>query len=169
MMNDNVCKDKMILVEKFGVFLEKREQLAPVAARIFAYIVLTGKSGTTFDNLVQVLCASKSTISTNLNHLQDLKKIEYFTKTGDRKKYFKVNDNSILQKIDEMIFNWTEEREIHTELMNYKKTINALDTVPHEEKFDLTIHNDFVHFIDNATSAINDLKEKIIKTQSKLK
>lgn len=167
-MNENVCKEKMALVEKFGVFLEKREQLAPVAARIFAYIILTGRSGTTFDSLVHVLCASKSTISTNLNHLQDLKKIEYFTKTGDRKKYFKANDKGILQKIDTMIFNWTEEREIHTEIINYKKTMNALDTVPQDEKFDLTIHNDFIHFIDHATAAINDLRTKIIKTQSKL-
>ena len=41
--------------------------------------------------MVTILCASKSTISTHLNHLQDLNKIEYFTKTGDRKKYFIIN------------------------------------------------------------------------------
>ena len=69
----------MALVEKLGVHLEGRENLAPVAARIMAYIILTGKQGTTFDDLVTNLCASKSTISTHLNHLQDLKKLEYFT------------------------------------------------------------------------------------------
>ena len=35
----------MALVEKLGVHLENREQLAPVAARILAYIILTGKKG----------------------------------------------------------------------------------------------------------------------------
>ena len=87
---DNLEKRKLELVEKLGIFLEKKEQIAPVAARIFSFIILTGKQGTTFDDLVTNLCASKSTISTHLNHLQDLKKLEYFTKPGDRKKYFIV-------------------------------------------------------------------------------
>ncbi|GAL00549.1 hypothetical protein JCM19314_2157 [Nonlabens ulvanivorans] len=78
----------MALVEKLGVHLENREQLAPVAARILSYIILTGKKGSTFEDLVTILCASKSTISTHLNHLQDLNKIQYFTKVGDRKKVF---------------------------------------------------------------------------------
>ena len=46
-MKDNICKEKMALVEKLGVHLENREQLAPVAARILSYIILTGKKGTT--------------------------------------------------------------------------------------------------------------------------
>ena len=81
-MKDNICKKKMALVEKLGVHIENKEKLAPVAARIISYIILTGKTGTTFEEMVTILCASKSTISTHLNHLQDLNKIEYFTKTG---------------------------------------------------------------------------------------
>jgi Fic family protein len=76
-MKEEVCKEKMALVEKLGVHLENREQLAPVAARILSYIILTGKIGTTFEDMVKILCASKSTISTHLNHLQDLNKIVY--------------------------------------------------------------------------------------------
>ena len=103
----------MGLVEKLGVHLEAREQLAPVAARILAYIILTGKRGATFEDMVCILCASKSTISTHLNHLQDLNKIEYFTKTGDRKKYFIINKNTIIQHVDRMISHWDDERAIH--------------------------------------------------------
>ncbi|OYX24100.1 MAG: transcriptional regulator, partial [Flavobacteriales bacterium 32-35-8] len=82
------CQQRSALIEKLGILLETKDQLAPVAARIKAYIILKGKSGTTFEDLVADLCASKSTISTHLNHLLDLKKIVYFTKLGDRKKYF---------------------------------------------------------------------------------
>ena len=92
------CKQKSALVEKLGVLLEKKEQLAPVAARIKSYIILKGKSGTTFEDLVSDLCASKSTISTHLNHLHDLKKIVYFTKPGDRKKYFTINIDPKISK-----------------------------------------------------------------------
>ena len=74
-MSATICKQKQNLVERLGVLLENKEQLAPVAARILSYIILTGKVGTTFEDLVTHLCASKSTISTHLNHLQNLKKI----------------------------------------------------------------------------------------------
>ncbi|MEZ4793161.1 MAG: hypothetical protein R2783_06785 [Gelidibacter sp.] len=111
-MKPGVCKEKQDLVERLGVFMEQKEQLAPVAARIFSYIILTGKVGTTFEDLVRDLCASKSTISTHLNHLADLKQIVYFTKPGDRKKYYTVNQDSILQSIDAMMESYDHPKEI---------------------------------------------------------
>ena len=50
--------------------MEKREQLAPVAARILAYIILTGKKGSTFEDMVSILCASKSTMV--INHIENM-------------------------------------------------------------------------------------------------
>ena len=151
----------MGLVEKLGVHLEDREQLAPVAARILSYIILTGKKGVTFEDMVTILCASKSTISTHLNHLQDLHKIVYFTKTGDRKKYFIINKSMVLQHIDSMINKWGEEREIHLELKEYKETINATKIENVSEKFDLTFHDDYIKFIDGATASVEELKNKL--------
>ncbi len=69
MDTSELLKEKLRLVEELGVVIEKKDQLAPVAARIISYIILTGKVGTTFDDLVASLCASKSTISTHLNQL----------------------------------------------------------------------------------------------------
>lgn len=160
-MKENICHKKMSLVEKLGVHLEKREQLAPVAARILAYIILTGKKGTTFDEMVQVLCASKSTISTHLNHLQDLKKIIYFTKTGDRKKYFMINTDMILQHIDGMVEEWKEVKSLHLEIKDYKETINNKMIENEEEKFELNFHNDYIKFIDDASTSIEELRNKL--------
>lgn len=81
---------KRNLIEKLGVQLEG-DQLAPLAARILATLILTGKKGITFDELVRDLCAGKSTISTHLDHLQSSNRIKYFTKSGDRKRYFIIN------------------------------------------------------------------------------
>lgn len=164
-MKDNICQKKMSLVEKLGVHLETREQLAPVAARILAFIILTGRRGTTFEDLVLLLCASKSTISTHLNHLQNLGKIEYFTKTGDRKKYFIINKDTIIQHIDRMTHDWKEEREIHLEIKDYKEKQNDLKIEKEENKFDLSFHNDYVKFIDEASSSIQELREKLINNQ----
>ncbi|PKG53506.1 MULTISPECIES: GbsR/MarR family transcriptional regulator [Olleya] len=164
-MKEDICKEKMALVEKLGVHLENREQLAPVAARILAYIILTGKKGTTFEDMVTVLCASKSTISTHLNHLQDLNKIQYFTKTGDRKKYFVIKKDTIIQHIDKMVNHWNEERIIHLEIKDYKETINNTKIENEDEKFDLNFHDDYIKFIDGASASIKDLREKITDNQ----
>lgn len=155
----------MGLVEKLGVHLENREQIAPVAARILSYIILTGKRGATFEDLVSILCASKSTISTHLNHLQDLNKIEYFTKTGDRKKYFVINKDTIVQHVDRMISHWQEEREVHIEIKNYKEKQNNEKIENEDEKFDLTFHNDYIMFIDEASSSVKALREKLKNNQ----
>ncbi|MDO6802773.1 transcriptional regulator [Wenyingzhuangia sp. 1_MG-2023] len=160
-MKEKVCSKKMGLVEKLGVHLEKREQLAPVASRILAYIILTGKKGTTFDEMVCLLCASKSTISTHLNHLQDLKKIVYFTKTGDRKKYFTINKDMILQHIDDMIEEWKEVKALHLEIKNYKEIINHKMIENEDEKFELNFHNNYIKFLDDASTSIEELRTKL--------
>ncbi|RLJ98737.1 hypothetical protein C8N27_2643 [Tenacibaculum discolor] len=152
-------KRKCELVEKLGIFLEKKEQLAPVAARIFSYIILTGKQGTTFEDLVSSLCASKSTISTHLNHLQGLKKVSYFTKTGDRKKYFILNNDTMLQGISSMVEEWEAEKELHLEVKEYKEDINK--TLEEDDKFDLDFHDSFIEFLDGAIESITKLKEKL--------
>jgi DNA-binding transcriptional regulator GbsR (MarR family) len=160
--NENICKEKMVLVEKLGVHLENREELAPVAARILSFIILTGKKGATFEDMVSILCASKSTISTHLNHLQDLNKIEYFTKTGDRKKYFIINRGLIVNHIDSMIAHWKEERELHLEIKKYKEFININKTENDYENFDLSFHTDYIKFVDGATASIQELRDKLI-------
>ncbi|AXP80798.1 hypothetical protein CJ739_1712 [Mariniflexile rhizosphaerae] len=166
-MPDNICSEKKALVEKLGVFIENKDQLAPVAARIMSYIILTGKVGTTFEDLVLKLCASKSTISTHLNHLQDLKKIVYFTKLGDRKKYFVINQDTIIQGIDDMIETWCVQKELHIEIRDYKEKSNANNS-DDTSKFDLEFHDDYIQFLDEATKSVLKLRTKIIEKNNKL-
>ncbi|MCR8667393.1 transcriptional regulator [Aestuariibaculum sp. M13] len=157
------CKERSTLIEKLGVFLENKEQLAPVAARIMAYAILKGKTGTTFEDLVIDLCASKSTISTHLNHLQDLKKIEYFTKPGDRKKYFIIKRDTILISIDQMVESWNTEKDVHLEIRDYKEKVNMSGRLSQEEAFDLDFHDDYLQYLEEATNSILRLKSKIIE------
>ncbi|MFV0565917.1 MAG: GbsR/MarR family transcriptional regulator [Flavobacteriaceae bacterium] len=161
---DNLDKTKCKLVEKVGISIEKKNHLAPVAARILAHVILTGKQGTTFEDLVDNLCASKSTISTHLNHLQDLKKIDYFTKTGDRKKYFVINRDTMLQDISNMVEEWKEQEQLHLEIIDYKKEVNK--NLNEEEQFDFHFHKSFIQFLEEAIKAVTKLKETIIEQQA---
>lgn len=165
-MESNICKEKMALVERLGVHLEKREQLAPVAARILSYIILTGKQGTTFEDMVNILCASKSTISTHLNHLQDLNKIVYFTKTGDRKKYFMINKDMVIHHIDNMMQEWQEVKALHLEIREYKKEVNRIKN-DDASKFELDFHDVYIKFLEEASQSISTLKSEIIEIKDK--
>lgn len=164
-MPEKMCPEKQDLVERLGVFMEQKEQLAPLAARILSYIVLTGSKGTTFEDLVRDLCASKSTISTHLNHLSDLKRIVYFTKPGDRKKYYNMNEDSIIQNIDALMDSWITQRELHEEVRIYKNKINSQST---EDilRFNLDFHDDYILFLEEITKSVSKLRSKIIEKKS---
>ncbi|MDW5290649.1 transcriptional regulator [Formosa sp. PL04] len=164
-MNKHLLEEKHRLVEKLGVIIENNNKLAPVASRIISYVVLTGKSGVTFDDLVINLCASKSTISTHLNHLVDLKQLEYFTKQGDRKKYYIISQCHILTHMDNIINSWNSEKELHLEMKSYKEKMNDV-TADDAEKFNLEFHNNYITFLDETMNLVTVLKEKIINNQS---
>lgn len=146
-----------------GVHLEHREQLAPLAARILANLVLKGKKGETFENLVSDLNASKSTIFTHLTTLQASSRITYYTRPGDRKKYFILSPNAMIHSMNEMIENWNEERDIHLEIVNYKMDINKAFPEGSDEKFDLDFHHEYLNYLEQATSLMQNLRIKLIE------
>src|SRR5690606_23682612 len=118
-------------------------------------------------NLVSHLCASKSTISTHLNHLTDLKRIVYFTKPGDRKKYYTINHDNILLSIDAMIESWNSQKLLHLEIKDYKEEANKRATGD-TSMFDLDFHDDYIRFLEKATQSISKLRTKIIQRNHKL-
>lgn len=84
-------EEKQEIIEMFGVHFEQLYNIPPLASRIIGTLIIDGcKSGLTFEDLVEKMHASKSSISTNLNLLLKMEKVNYFTMVGDRKKYFKA-------------------------------------------------------------------------------
>ena len=71
----------------------------------------------------------------------------------------------IVQHIDNMINEWQEVRELHLEIKSYKETINTLKLENDDEKFELSFHNDYIQFLDEASSSIETLRTKLIDNQ----
>ena len=89
---DTLQKEKEELIEMFGIHFEAIYHVPPLAARIMGLLILDGcKSGLTFETIVEKMGASKSSVSTNLHLLLNAGRIEYYTITGDRRKYFKAS------------------------------------------------------------------------------
>lgn len=153
---------KKELIEKLGVNLEKLNKMAPMAARIFASLILSDKKGLTFEELVEELQASKSSISTHLESLQNLNKVSYITRPGDRKRYFIIHPNLILNIINEMVEKWDNEKTIHQDIIEYKEH-QKQNSKEEELEFDVEFNKDFLVFLEEAKTAIEKLKLNIIQ------
>lgn len=95
----DIQKEKNELIEMFGMHFERLYNLPPLASRILGTLILDATcKGITFEELVERMNASKSSVSTNVNLLYKLGKITYYTLSGDRKKYYKPSPFS--QRLD---------------------------------------------------------------------
>lgn len=157
MNNDHLINQKKELIEKLGVNLEKLHKMAPVAARIFATLILSKKKGVTFEELVEELNASKSSISTHLESLQTLNKVSYITRPGDRKRYFIIHPNLILNIINEMVEKWDNEKSIHQDIIEFKEK-QQQNSEGDEHDFDVEFNKDFLVFLEEAKTALEKLK-----------
>ncbi|MCF4100540.1 transcriptional regulator [Gillisia sp. M10.2A] len=165
MKKAEIISRKNQLIERMGVYLENEDNMAPLEARIFSTLILTGKKGITFEQLVTDLCASKSTICTHLNTLQVSGRANYYTKTGDRKRYFTVAPNRLIQVMDEMLQKWNSQYDIHKEALEYKELVNTLEETSLEHEFDLEFHQDYLQFLEEVSASVQKLKNKIIQKE----
>lgn len=76
-------------IEETGIIYEGFG-LTRMAGRIHGYLMVSDKEMVSFDELTQVLQASKSAISTNLKALLAVKFIKATTLPGDRKTYYSL-------------------------------------------------------------------------------
>ncbi len=154
--------EKLALVEELGVHFESSDNLAPLASRIFVYLILNGIEGATFEELTEKLEASKSSISTNLQLLQSLGRITYYTKCGDRKRYFKVSQNHIISRLDEKIEMWTKDKNNHQKIYNYKKKLFQLNNNYDENNLSVQFNRQYIEFIDKMIDNLTELKQNIL-------
>ncbi|MEO9890888.1 helix-turn-helix domain-containing protein [Aurantibacter sp.] len=118
-MSKEEIKNK--LIEELGVHFESEYDLPPLAARIFASLVLTEEDGLTFEDCINRRGASKSSISTSLNLLLQREFVKYFTKSGDRRRYFEIADKNIffLKKLNRSLKHLEREGKILQKVAEY--------------------------------------------------
>ena len=125
-------KEREELIEMFGIHFETVHHLPPLGSRILGTLILdTCTRQSTFEDLVEMTGASKSSVSTNLNLLLKMGKITYYTLPGDRKKYYRPSAFS--ERFDNYIKMIAFEKEVLERMLDYRK---ATMTCP-SEKFEL--------------------------------
>jgi DNA-binding transcriptional regulator GbsR (MarR family) len=93
------------LVEKLGVAYEK-SGMQPAACRVMALMIVSDQPELTFEEIQHTLNISKSATSGAVNLLLTVKRIEYITRPGERKRYFRATimnwKGDMIKKIEEM-------------------------------------------------------------------
>lgn len=117
---------KQHLIEELGVHFENVHQISPLAARIYALMVLASVEGHSFEEIVEITGASKSSVSTQLNLLLQLKKVDYFTKSGDRKRYFKSNSLYLRLTLEDYLKKTTEEIKTMGKITDFNAKYNTI-------------------------------------------
>ncbi|TYB78510.1 GbsR/MarR family transcriptional regulator [Bizionia myxarmorum] len=127
-MTFNTEKNK--LIEEIGIRMEARLHISPLASRIYALLTLSSYEGLTFEAIREAIVASKSSTSVNLNLLTQLGYLAYYTKPGDRKRYFKVSKYYQMESLE--IYHQSLQREIEM-----VEKINDFNKTYLPEKFSL--------------------------------
>lgn len=159
---EDISKVMSILIEEQGVLFEKNYSLSPVAARVLSVLAINGSKGVTFDFLIEIVAASKATISSSLKTLSDRKMVSYFTKPGDRKRYFIINKTFFISLLEEEAEKSRRSLAMHEKINEFKKQSNTL--LEDDEKFEIpnpepSLYARFLHgMINNLDSFIKDLK-----------
>lgn len=84
----NLSTEQRDLVERIGV-LHDQIGLRPAEGRIVGLLLVSPEPELTFDQIRATLGLSKSATSTALHHLQAIGSVEYCTRPGDRRRYFR--------------------------------------------------------------------------------
>lgn len=103
----------------------KSFNLPPLAAKIYAYLMFDfERKGLTFDDLVDIFSASKSSVSTNLNLLINNNLIQDINKLDERKRYFTINENYVKIRFQGISERLKEEAKIMDSLINFHQHIS---------------------------------------------
>ena len=123
------------LVEEIGIYFE--QSMPPAAARILALLIVADREAFSFDRIRESLNLSKSATSNGINFLLSLKKIEYFTKSGERKRYFKWSPSNTIEHFKEGIEKILGLSTLFEETLKQKKDKNSFNSQMLEELTDL--------------------------------
>ena len=116
------------LIERIGIFLE-HQGLPPAMARISGLLLVSDRLELTFEEIYTTLNISKSAASNSISLLLNTHRIEYITKPGDRKRYFKVRIDQWEKMLMERFQGFSDYialiQEIHDQRTKTTKVFNA--------------------------------------------
>lgn len=131
----SISEHQRELIERLGVSME-RGGTSPAESRIMALLIVCDVTELTFEEIYQALGISKSAASNAINRLMAISKIDYITKPGDRKRYFKTR-----------LTNWEETFNSNFEKM-FSTSLLMQEILNQRPKTDKEFNKSLQNFVD---------------------
>lgn len=141
------------LIEYIGIQSE-RDGYQPAAGRIMALLMVMDKEEYTFEEIVEDIRMSKSSVSNALKNLELRGTIEYITYPGDRKRYFRFISRDIDALISEVEIKMEKQKKIVQQIIRLKKDPNSRNA---------TFLKHILEGMDFFIHKLDDLKEEYRK------
>ena len=142
------------LVDFYGQLFD----MPPLSAKIYAYLAFDFKrKGLCFDDLVETLCTSKSSISSSINFLLNAELIKSLNKIDERKRYFLINEGLFINiRFEEIVTRMKREIKILDQLSEFRRT--QVNNTEYEKRYSL-----YKSLLEKTKRAIAINSEKLIE------
>ncbi|GGA88020.1 hypothetical protein GCM10008015_30740 [Flavobacterium palustre] len=101
-MTVQLSDKKLNLIEELGMHFEK-SGMQSAASRIYALLMISDKNELTFEEIHETLNMSKSAVSNSLNFLIASNQVDFITKPGERKRYFRCKIKSLEEGVQKTL------------------------------------------------------------------
>lgn len=159
-------KEKIALEEMMTELFRRLHHLSPMAARTLSVLAIEGSAeGLTFEGLIERLQASKSTLSTSINLLQDKELVYYETKENKRRKYFKSFPFD--KRFGEFLDLVRYEKDFTIRFESYMKEQNQREHIFPQERINKM--DVFLNFLTQIEELTQDFLEKLKQEETREK
>jgi len=147
------------LIEKIGVFSDLRG-LQPALGRITGFLMVVPGAEATFDEIIENLNMSKSAVSYGINILLSQNKIEFTTKPGQRKRYFRISTKNWTNDLQDQIEGILEFERLVSEIIEVRgnDTPQFTDDLKRIKRFLEFLQAEIPSIIDRYWKSINQEK-----------
>lgn len=152
--NDNsISESKNNLINELSLHFETEHHLPPLASKIYSHLILSSSESLTFDNLIDITGASKSSVSNQLNFLIEEGRVDFIYKDDKRKRYFKTKRDYLCKTLELHL------EKIQKEIRMLSKVIQFKNNEDFNKKLVAIFKNHLVNERENILETIDNLKQ----------
>jgi DNA-binding transcriptional regulator GbsR (MarR family) len=100
---------------------EEEHNMPPLASKIYSILILSQSECLTFDEILTITKASKSSVSNQINFLIDEGRVEFIFKDKKRKRYFKTKEDYFKKTLEIHQQKIQKETNILSKIIDHKK------------------------------------------------
>lgn len=141
------------LISELSLHFEVEHNLPPLASKIYSFLILSKVECMTFEELIDITGASKSSVSNQLNFLIEEGRVDYIYKDDKRKRYFKTKRDYLCKTMESHL------NKIEKEISMLSKVIQHKEDQDFNKKLVAIFKNHLVSEKENILKTIDQLKQ----------